>query len=303
MHSPLLHIQTPLLESYPMGKASGRRVLLKMECYQPVGSFKIRGIGKLCQEYVKSGKTHLVSSSGGNAGYAAAYAAHKLGVPITVFVPTTTTPTAIERITAAGATVKIHGAAWDEADQAARQFVEQINGGYISPFDHPTIWAGHSTMIDEVVTQCNKPDAVAVAVGGGGLLCGVLEGLHRHGWGDIPALALETAGADSFAQSVAAGHLVTLPAITSIATSLGAKRVADKLWDWKQHHTIIPTVVTDQAALTACRRFANDHRALVEPACGAALSVVYDNLPQLGSTKSILVIVCGGMGVSLEQLR
>lgn len=222
-----------------------------------------------------------------------------VGIPITVVVPTTTTPAAIERISAEGATVKIHGAAWDEADQAARKWVAEVNGGYISPFDHPTIWAGHATMIDEVVTQCEKPEAVVVAVGGGGLLCGVLEGLHRQGWCDIPALAVETEGADSFAKSVAAGHLITLPAITSIATSLGAKRVADRLWDWTQRHRIIPTVVSDHAALDACKQFANDQRALVEPACGAALSVIYNNLPQLGTAKSVLVIVCGGIGVSV----
>ncbi len=285
-----------------MQRASGRRVFLKMECYQPVGSFKIRGIGKLCQEHVASGKRHLVSSSGGNAGYAAAYAARKLGTPITVFVPTTTKPAAIERITDEKATVKIHGAAWDEADQAARNFVKEVNGGYISPFDHPTIWAGHSTMIDEVVDQCEKPEVIVVAVGGGGLLCGILEGLHRHGWGNIPVLAVETEGAASFAKSIEAGHLITLPAITTIATSLGAKRVTDKLWDWTQHHKIIPTVVSDQDAIAACKRFADDHRALVEPACGAALSVVYNTLPQLGDAKSVLVIVCGGMGISLEQL-
>lgn len=292
IQSPL-HIRTKTLESTAMSKACGRKIFLKMECDQPVGSFKIRGIGRLCQELVAVGKRHLISSSGGNAGYAAAYAARKLGVPITVFVPNTTKPATIGRITAEGATVKIHGEVWDEADQAARQLAQEVNGGYISPFDHPTIWAGHSTMIDEVAEQCEKPGAVVVAVGGGGLLCGVLEGLHRHGWSDIPAIAVETNGAASFAKSVKAGHLITLPAITTIATSLGAKRVTDKLWEWTQHHKIIPTVVSDHDATEACALFANDHRVFVEPACGAALSVVYNNLPQLGDAESVLIIVCG----------
>ncbi|WP_251365776.1 hypothetical protein [Coxiella-like endosymbiont of Rhipicephalus sanguineus] len=65
------------------------------------------------------------------------------------------------------------------------RFVRKIDGGFVPPFDHPEIWAGHSTLIDEVVTQIKKPAAIILAVGGGGLSCRILEGLHRYGWGTI----------------------------------------------------------------------------------------------------------------------
>lgn len=75
---------------------------------------------------------------------------------------------------------------------------------------------------------------MVVSVGGGGLLSGVVQGLHRNGWGHVPVLAVETLGADSLAQSVAAGQRITLPAITSVATSLGARQVCAQAFEWTQ---------------------------------------------------------------------
>ena len=114
-----LHIRTPLIESLSLSKKWGRRVLLKLENLQPTGSFKIRGIGLLCQTGKSDGVEHFVSSSGGNAGYAAAYAAKQLGATITVFVPTTTPPDLRQRIELQGAEVKVAGDVWDETHQEA----------------------------------------------------------------------------------------------------------------------------------------------------------------------------------------
>jgi L-serine/L-threonine ammonia-lyase len=83
-----------------------------------------------------------------------------------------------------------------------------------------------------VVRTGQKPDAIVLSVGGGGLLAGIAEGLHRNGWDDIPIIAVETEGAASFHQAVKAGHPVQLAEITSIATSLGAKRVCEKSVQW-----------------------------------------------------------------------
>jgi len=60
--------------------------------------------------------------------------------------------------------------------------------------------------------------------------------------------------------------------------------------------------VTDQAAINACLRFSKDHRVLVEPACGAALSVVYDPVGEIRTAQSVLVVVCGGIGVDIDRL-
>ena len=264
---------------------------------------QIEGIGHICQEFVKAGTRHLISSSGGNAGLAVAYSAKRLGVRTTVIVPKTTPDWVCKKIEAEGAQVNVVGAVWDEAHEAALKLAAEKGSAYISPFDHPLIWHGHSTMIDEVAQDHGKPGAIVLAVGGGGLMCGVLEGMHRAGWTDVPVIAVETEGTASFAASVKRNSLVTIDKITGIASSLGARRVANEAFEWSKKHPITSSVVSDRTALNACLRFANDHRTLVEPACGAALSVLYDkvHLPTVGH--SVVAIVCGGAVVNLDRLR
>jgi L-serine/L-threonine ammonia-lyase len=128
-------------------------------------------------------------------------------------------------------------------------------------------------------------------------MCGVLEGLHRCGWGDVRVIAAETQGADSLHRAMLAGELVTLPAITSIAKSLGARRVAAEALAWTRRHPVESVVVTDDSAIKACLRFAQQQRVLVEPACGAALAVAHENHPALLEARAVAVVVCGGIGV------
>ena len=298
-----LYIKTPLIESLPLSKIFGGRVFLKLENTQPAGSFKIRGIGKLCTEAVKKGINRFISSSGGNAGFASAFAGYYLGIKTTVFVPETTGTDVIKKIEDLNAEVIVSGKVWDETHPEALAFAEKTGGLYISPFDHPLIWEGHASMIDEMAGEMEKPDAVVLSVGGGGLLCGVLQGMHNNGWEDVPVYAVETEGTASFAASQKAGRLITLEKIEGIATSLGAKTVAEKTLEWDKIHTVKSLIVSDIQALSACRRFADDHRYLVEPACGASLSAVYENLISSGNVRSVVVVVCGGVGISLGKFN
>ena len=295
-----LHIQTPMLTSRALSPM-GQTVLLKLEALQPPGSFKIRGIGLACQEYVRCGAKRLISSSGGNAGIAVAYAGQRLGVPVVVVVPETTTARARTLIKSEEAELILHGASWQEANAYAMSMVTATDA-FLHPFDDPLLWTGHSSMIDEVAAAGARPDAIILSVGGGGLLCGVLEGLHRHGWRDVPVITVESLGADSYFQSIKAGHRVELKVIASIATSLGARKVCAQAFEWSMRHPIRPVVVTDRSAVSACMRFLLDHRILVEPACGAALAAIYDTVPQIAGFKTILVIVCGGVTATAEQL-
>jgi len=297
-----LHIRTPLIESRPISKVTGIKVYLKLENTQPTGTFKIRGIGNLCQHAVKENLKHFVSSSGGNAGYAAAYAGRYLGVETTVFVPTTTPADAIAKIEEQEAEVIVEGNVWDETDEYASDFSKKVNGLYVSPFEHPLIWDGHATIIDETAEEIEKPDAIVLSVGGGGLFCGVNEGLQRNKWQDVPVIAVETDGADSLSASLKAGELVTLSEISSIAKSLGAKTVSKKTLEWDKQHDIRSVVVTDKEAVSACFKFLDDHRYMIEPACGASLAVLYDRSEMFKNAKTIVVIVCGGIVVNLEKL-
>ena len=297
-----LHIETPLFESRPLTLRSGKEIWLKFESMQPTGSFKIRGIGQACQEYVRQGAKRFVSSSGGNAGIAAAYAGRRLSVPVVVVVPETTTNRAKAFIQNEGADLIVHGTSWHEANRLALSMLRDTDY-FIHPFDDPLLWQGHASMIDEIAVSGAKPEAVVLSVGGGGLLCGVIEGLQRNNWANVPIVAVETEGAESYAASVREGHLVELSAITSIATSLGARQVCNQAYEWSKMYPIKNVVVSDRSAIAACERFIEDHQVVVEPACGASLAAVYDNVPELISFSSVLVIVCGGVTSTLSQLR
>ncbi|HEY0491801.1 MAG TPA: pyridoxal-phosphate dependent enzyme [Telluria sp.] len=296
-----LHLQTPLIESGAMSR-EGQSVWLKMEAMQPPGSFKIRGIGFACEEYVRRGATRFISSSGGNAGIAAAYAGRRLGVPVLVVVPETTTARAKELISRENAQLIVHGASFQEANAMAQSLVTGTDA-FIHPFDDPLLWQGHATMIDEVAAAGLKPDAVVLSVGGGGLMCGVIEGLRRNSWGDVPVVAVETLGADSLAQSLEARERIELPGISSIATSLGARKVAEQTFALAQYHPVHSIVVSDADAVRACLRFMDDHRVVVEPACGASLAVAYDAANSLAQYKNVLVVVCGGVTATVAQLQ
>jgi L-serine/L-threonine ammonia-lyase len=296
-----LHINTPFLESPVLSQIAGHPVGLKMDALQPTGSFKIRGLGLMCERAIERGESHLICSSGGNAGLAIAYAGQRLGARVTVIVPETTPEFMRRRIEAREATVTVAGRVWDEADKLARELASKPGCCYAPPFDHPDLWEGHGTIIEEVAEQWHKPGAVLVAVGGGGLLCGVLQGLHTVGWADVPVIAVETHGAASFAAACKAGALVTIEGIKSIASSLGATRICSQALAWTKKHTVIPVQVSDRQAINACLRFSDDHRVLVEPACGAALAVLYDKAELLPGS-STLIIVCGGSAVTLKQL-
>jgi len=298
-----LHINTPLLESPRIGKITGRQILVKMENVQPTGTFKIRGIGHLCQNAISKGIKHFISSSGGNAGYAVAYAGQKLNTTTTVFVPTTTPADTIRKIEELGAKVRIKGEVWDETHEHALEYSKEINGLYVHPFEHPLIWKGHSTIVDELVNQTGKPGVIILSVGGGGLLCGVMEGLHKNNWQDVPVITVETEGTASFAKSVQAGKLITLNKVTGVAKTLAAKTVSANTLEWNKKHQIIPAVVSDQDAISACINFANDHRCLVEPACGASLAIAYKHPEIIKKYRSVLIIVCGGIGVDLKLLK
>lgn len=297
-----LHIETPLFESRPISIRASRRIWLKLDALQPPGSFKIRGIGAACQEYVRRGAKRLISSSGGNAGIAVAYAGRHLSVPVLIVVPETTSDLAKALIRQEGAEVIVHGDSWQEANELAMSTVRDSDV-LVHPFDDPLVWRGHSTLIEEVAGSGIKPGALVVSVGGGGLLCGLVEGMKQNGWSDVPVIAVETEGADSLAQSVRAGHRVELAAITSLAITLGAKKVCERAFDCTRDHPLRSLVVSDRAAVSACQRFLDDHRIVVEPACGASLAAVYDRAPELEDFESVLVVVCGGATTALEQLR
>ncbi|KAI2784594.1 tryptophan synthase beta subunit-like PLP-dependent enzyme [Daldinia loculata] len=324
-----LFIETPCIPSIALSRVAGCNIFLKLENLQPSGSFKSRAVGNMMYQAMlakPAGNVHFYCSSGGNAGLACATAAATLRQPCTIVVPTTTSQHMIEKIRLLGAKVHQVGTNWALADEHLRTvpLAHDPSGVYVPPFDHPDIWAGNSTIVDELATQLRPydvahVDGIACNCGGGGLLNGIMAGVQKH-YTDADVteptvLAVETAGADSLNASVKAGELVALPGITSIATSLGAPRVSERTFRWSREAPHLKSlVVTDAEAVMGSVRFADDARMLVEVACGATLATVYNGdlrrvvggegiSDEEWSRKNVVVIVCGGSNVTLEMLR
>ncbi|MES1909826.1 MAG: hypothetical protein MHM6MM_002523 [Cercozoa sp. M6MM] len=318
---------TPLLRSVSLSERCGRPVYLKMENMRPSGSFKCRGIGELLTREHQKGKREAVSSSGGNAGFATATVGKALGWKVTVVVPESTPEMMRNKISSVGATVHVHGANWNAADQLARQLCAEHGAVYVPPFDEPVLWEGHASLVTEVAHV--RPALVVCAVGGGGLLGGVVTGCSKLPQKPL-VVAAETCGAHSFnlawmSGADGTGEPPALPAITSVAKSLGALAVsrgvlrmcrdyAAKPHDQSNSESHDPrvhsVVVSDSDAIRAVAAFLEEERCLVEPSCGAALACLYDEthrqslLRLITATEPesndysekapIIVVVCGG---------
>lgn len=303
------------------------RVFFKFELEQPSGSFKLRGIGHLVHQSVLDAKAngesniHVVASSGGNAGLAAAYSAKFFNVECTVIVPSVTMPHVIDELRSLGAKVIIHGETINEASQCAKDLIhvfdKSVHAIYCHPFDNQLIWEGHSVIIDEVFEQLSPEEArnikgVVCSVGGGGLYNGIMNGLKKNN-SNADCLLVETKQAPTMSASVKAGTVIHLDSVKSIATSLACSYVPQEALDNFLHCTSNKShicAIDDLEAVKGCLDFYNDFGKCIEPACGAAVSAVYgqlnylkDSIPQLTKDDIIVVIVCGGSCTNQQTLH
>ena len=149
---------------------------------------------------------------------------------------------------------------------------------------------------------------IICSVGGGGLFNGISQGLDALSVGTTTVLAMETEGAESLAASVQARELVTLPGITSQATSLGAVTVTQRTLDYALRPNVRSVVLPDAEAAMGCWRLADDERIMVEMACGVNVALCYDGRLErvLGRRvrpdEKIVIVLCGGSNVTFDML-
>jgi L-serine/L-threonine ammonia-lyase len=227
----------------------------------------------------------------------------------------------VQKLRDMGADVRTHGRHWSEADTHMRTelLAHDPHGVYVPPFDHPDIWEGNGTLIEELEAQMQGVggyDAIVCSVGGGGLFAGMMGTLDRYGrlgggGKSVKVLAVETEGAESLAYSLKKKELSRMDSITSIATSLGASQVAQKAFEWAQRPEVTNCVLSDAEAAMAAVCFADDERIMVEPACSVSIATAYDGTlsslyPDLTPSEfeklNIVIVVCGGSKVTLQIL-
>lgn len=153
-----------------------------------------------------------------------------------------------------------------------------------------------------------EPDVIICSVGGGGLINGICQAMDDLEMHNTTILAMETAGADSLSASLQAREVITLPKITSQATSLGCARVTDATFKYAQRSTIRSVVLPDAEAAMGCWRLADDERIMVELACGINVALCYDGRLEKALGRpvqpedKVVIVLCGGSNVTSKML-
>jgi threonine dehydratase len=290
--------RTPTIEV----ELAGRRVMCKLEQLQHGGSFKIRGaLNRLLLAPRESLQAGVVTASGGNHGVGVALAAARLGVPAVVYVPVRAPEATVRRIEQTGARCLRVGEAWDDAWAAAEADAARRGATTVHPFEDAAVIAGQGTVGLELFTDAPDADGVIVAVGGGGLVAGVAIAAHAVG-PDIAVIGVEPTGAPSMHASLAAGGVVKLPRVDTIAGTLAPRAVGPLTHAISAEHVREIVLVSDDELRAAVRLLWDELRLLVEPAAGASVAALLSGRMKTTLARPALVI-CGANPDDAEARR
>jgi threonine dehydratase len=285
----LVH-RTPLVRCDALSRRLGVSAHLKLECLQKTGSFKPRGaFNKMLTLSDEERRRGVVAVSGGNHAQGVAYAARHLGISAVLCMPQSTPPNYLDATRGYGAEIIL-----TPDIRAAFAEVERLQSEgrvLVHPFDDPLVAAGQGTIGLEILDDLPRVTHLYVSIGGGGLITGIASAVKAIK-PDVRIIGVETQGADAMAQSLAADRLVELPAITSIARTLGAPKVSEFTLRSVQEMVDEVIVVDDAATARATFWLLERTKQLVEPA-GACCLVAAERC-QHPSDAEVVLLACGG---------
>ncbi|HEX8954082.1 MAG TPA: threonine/serine dehydratase [Polyangia bacterium] len=267
-------------------------VWLKLEQLQMGGSFKARGA---CNRVFAADAAQLahgvVTASGGNHGLGVAYAATRRGVPATIYLPERAPQSTARRLGEMGARVERHGRDWDDAWAVAAAHAERTGALLVHPFEDPEVIAGQGTIGLELLEQLGRFDVVVVAIGGGGLIGGialVVKALAPS----VRVVGVEPTGATAMKDSMAAGRLVALDKVETIAGTLAPRNVGPHTLALARRFVDEVVLVGDDELRSAMKTLWSELRVLVEPAGAAAVAAVAGGHVDARHER-VAVLVCG----------
>jgi threonine dehydratase len=286
--------RTPVLGTEHLSRLAGRPLLLKAEHLQRTGSFKIRGAyHRICRLTDAERAAGVVAASAGNHAQGVALAASLLDVPATIFMPATAPLPKVEATRGYGAEVRLGGAVFDDALEAALEHAGRTGAVFVSPFDDPDVIAGQGTLGLELAEQAPDAGTFVLSVGGGGLISGVAAALKALRPG-CRVVGVEAEGAASMTAALAAGHPVTLPRLDTMADGIANKRVSDLTL--AHVSALVDDVVTvgeediSRALLVLLERA----KTMVEPAGAAPLAAALGGRLPAGSGEPTCLVLSGG---------
>ncbi|MGC4106301.1 MAG: pyridoxal-phosphate dependent enzyme [Thermomicrobiales bacterium] len=295
---------TPLIVS----PAAGPNVSLKLETFNPTGSFKVRGALAACAALPEGSR--IVTASAGNHGLGMGWASGRLGIPATIVVAETASPAKRDAIARMPVELILHGTSVDAAEFFAMDLASDPARAatYVSPYNDPHVIAGQSTLLDEVVTQhpgdgSGRPLTVIAGVGGGGLVAGMALRAQELSTPQRPIRIIGVEAAESLALSaaVAAGDTVEVPIGETIADGLSGNL---------EPGTITAGIIAANevrlaaAAETdihdAIRWLARNHGLVAEGAGATPLAALLSG--HLGELDGDVVVVISGRNIALPKL-
>jgi threonine dehydratase len=295
-----LAYKTPLYYSPGLSKRTDASVYLKLECYQPIRVFKIRGAAnKILQLSPDERNRGLVAASSGNHGLAVSYLAKLTGTKATIVVPTNAVAEKVGSIEEYGATVVKEGLFHDERFAKALEIQKTTGAVLIHPFDDLDIIAGQGTIGLEIFESLPDVDAVLVPIGGGGLIAGIATAMKSLK-STVQVYGVEPEKASSMYRSLKAGKITHLSDTTSIADGLATREPGKLTFEAVRHYVDDIFLLTEEAIERSVFTTMKECHLIIEPSAGAAIGALEKLNPKKGS--KIVVVVSGG-NVSLKLLQ
>jgi len=292
-HTPVL--AADLADFAPTYQGAPYPIDLKLEFLQHSGSFKARGaFSNLLTRDVPS--VGVAAASGGNHGAAVAYAATKLGIPATIFLPSVTSPAKAARIERYGAKLVVGGERYADALAASEAFVAESGALPVHAFDQPETLLGQGSVGLEIEAQLPHIDTLLVATGGGGLIGGTAAWFA----GRIRIVAVEPEGAPTLHDALAAGKPVDAPTEGIAADSLAPKQVGRLMFPLAQKYVERSVLVTDDAIRAAQQALWDVLRVVVEPGGAAAMAALLSGRYVPAEGERVAVLLCGANTTAVD---
>jgi threonine dehydratase len=292
--------RTPLYFSPNLSTLTNSIVYLKLECYQPIRVFKIRGAAnKILKLSAEERKRGLVAASSGNHGLAVSYIARQLGIEATIVVPTNAVEEKVNGIEEYGAKVVKHGLFHDERAGKALEIQKRSGAVLIHPFDDADVIAGQGTIGVEICEDLPDVNTVIVPIGGGGLIAGISTAIKSL----RPAarvLGVEPERASSMYQSIKNGKITELTDTTSIADGLATREPGVLTFDIVQANVDEILLVSEEQIERAVFTAMKQCHLVIEPSAAAAIAALIEKA-QVKTGEKIAVVVSGG-NISLQTL-
>ncbi|MGE3509596.1 MAG: threonine/serine dehydratase [Vicinamibacterales bacterium] len=280
---------TPLLTLTPGDLALTEAPLtLKLEQLQHAGSFKVRGaFAHLLERPIPP--VGVAAASGGNHGAAVAYAASRLGMRATIFVPSIAAPSKLDRIRRYGAELVVGGDRYADALEHCDAFVARSGALPVHAYDALETLLGAGTLGEELDAQDANLDTLLVAVGGGGLIGGLAAWFR----GRIRIIGVEPTGAPTLAHARAAGRPVDAPVGGVAADSLGARRVGALMFPLAQAFVSDIVLVENDEIRQAQAVLWDRLRLVTEPGGAAAFAALLAGRVRPTERERVGVLLCG----------